>query len=108
MRSVQLQVGVPVRVAGVYVAHWELPRFELRLRHRPRPVRCGLVTTSGDTADVFEAAGVAVPADWRHHPGLQFDVVADVTPLQEGRFGHHGLQRWRLRVDRWVSVAAHT
>jgi len=104
MRSVQLQVGVPVRVTGVSAAHWELARFELRVGHRLRPVKCGLVAAPGVAADVFEAAGVPIPSDWRHHPGMRFDVVADVTPQEEGRFGHHGLQRWRLRVDRWVSV----
>jgi hypothetical protein len=31
-------------------------------------------------------------------------VTVDVTPLEQGRFGHLGWLRWRLRVDDWVSV----
>jgi hypothetical protein len=32
-------------------------------------------------------------------------VTIDVTPLEQGRFGHLGLLRWRLRVDDWVTVS---
>jgi hypothetical protein len=49
--------------------------------------------------------GEPLPDDWRHHSGLRFDVTADVTPLEEGRFGHRGCLHWRLLVDQWVSVS---
>lgn len=104
----RLLVGTPVRVSGTYVANWE--RAELRLyviRPFPNEVRCALEAHDGSAADVFKAAGVPVPSpdEWRRHCGMRFDVVADVTPLEKGHFGHMGTQRWRLRVDDWVAVA---
>lgn len=106
MERFDLQLGVPLTVRGVYVDHWEVPRLELRVRHRLRPVCCGVEAAPGVAASVFEAAGVQRPENWRFHRGVRFDVVAHVTPLEFGRFGHRGIQRWRLRVDEWVSVSA--
>ena len=105
-----LVLGETVRVHGVYVAHWEVARFELRRRRRYRwlgdaRVLCLLEPREGIADGVRDVAGVPQPDNWRLHPGLRFDVVADVTPVEYGRFGHRGMLRWRLRVEEWVSVA---
>lgn len=104
----RLVVGTRVRVSGTYVANWE--RSELRLfviRPFPNQVRCALEDANGVAADVFKEAGVPVPpADaWRRHRGMSFAVVANVTPLEMGHFGHMHAQRWRLRVDDWIAVS---
>jgi hypothetical protein len=101
-------IGEPARVRGRYVAHWEWTRFELRQRRKrfgSRRILCALEAADGLSATPLDVAGVNRPKDWRHHPGMSFDVVADVTPLESGHFGHRGTLHWRLRVDRWVSVS---
>lgn len=105
-----LVVGETVRVHGLSVVHWEVGRFELRRRRRYRwlgdaRVLCLLAPREGIAPSALDAAGVPEPENWRHHPGLRFDVVADVTPVEYGSFGHRGMLRWRLRVEEWVSVA---
>ena len=101
-------VGQARRCAGVYVMHWEIARFEVRLPRRwlgSRTVLCELVPASGQARDPLEFLGEPLPQDWRHHPGLRFDIAVDVTPLEQGRFGHGGLLRWRLQVDDWINVS---
>ena len=100
-------VGRRQTVSGVYIAHWEVSYFAVR-QHRPhwpwpRQVRCRLVPRPG-LDSVFEAAGVVLPAHWRHHRGLSFDVTADVTPLEDGSFGHAGWCRWHLQAEEWIDV----
>lgn len=103
-----LAIGKRTRVVGTYRAHWEMSRFEIAVRGHRRPVVCQLVPGEDAQSGLFEAAGIELPelGTWRRHPGLVFDVIADVTPLEYGRFGHRGMCRWRLRVDGWVQVAA--
>ena len=101
--------GQPTRCSGVYVMHWETARLVVFVPRRwlgSRPVPCEVVPAAhGQPRDPLEFLGEPLPQDWRHHPGLRFDVTVDVTPLEQGRFGHGGLLRWRLRVDEWVSVS---
>jgi hypothetical protein len=101
-------VGQPTRCSGVYVMHWEVTRFVIRVPRRwfgSRSLRCELVpAVGGQPRNPLEFLGEPLPQDWRHHPALRFNVTVDVTPLEQGRFGHLGWLRWRLRVDDWVSV----
>jgi len=100
-------VGHSVRVSGIYKMHWEWPRFEVKGRRRwlwPKCVLCQLVAAEGLPPSPLDAIGGELPTDWRHHPPLVFHVVADVTPLARGLFGHLGTLEWQLRVDRWVEV----
>lgn len=104
----RLEVDAPVTVSGTYFANWEVATLRLwMMRPFPHDVRCLLESDDGRPADVFTAAGVPVPPpnEWRHHRGLRFEVVADVTPLAKGRFGHMGIARWRLRVNDWRAVS---
>lgn len=103
VRGGGLQIGVPMRVRGVYVAHWEFGGLILSSRWRLATVRCELVAGPG-VADVFEVAAIAAPDNRRDHPGLRLDVEAVVTPIEHGRFGHMGMSAWRVRVDEWISV----
>ena len=59
------------------------------------------------TCDSLEFIGGELPANGRHHPPLLFHVIADVTPLARGSFGHRGTLKWQLWVDRWVEVTPH-
>lgn len=100
--------GQPRRCSGVYVMHWEAARFEVRVPGRlfgSRLIRCELVAADGQPEDPLQVLGEPLPEDFRQHAGLCFNAVVDVTPLEEGRFGHRGWLRWRLRVDRWVDVS---
>lgn len=102
------KVGETLRVRGLYVQHWEWSRFEIPQprRHRwfsSRPVLCRLEPREGIAPTVADAAGVWVPRD-RRNPVVYFDVVADVTPVEEGHFGHRGTLHWRFRVEEWVWV----
>lgn len=100
-------IGQPSRCSGLYVMHWEASRFEVQLSQRflgSRPVHCELVAAEGQPRNPLAVLCEPLPDDWRHHAGLRFDVTVDVTPLEEGSFGHRGWLRWRLRVDQWVGV----
>jgi hypothetical protein len=100
-------VGQPVRVSGIHKMHWEWPRFEVKVRRRwlwSQGVLCQLVAAEGLPPSPLDAIGGELPGDWRHHPPLVFHVVADVTPLAQGSFGHRGTLKWQLRVDHWVEV----
>ena len=46
----------------------------------------------------MDILGGTLPEGWRHHPGLAFDVTVDVTPLEQGSFGHLGTLKWLLRA----------
>ena len=99
--------GETVRVHGLYTAHRDESRFEYRRRGRLRwrRVPCLLEPRESIAPSVADAAGVSEPEDWRYLPPLYFDVVADVTPMECGHFGHLGMLRWRLRVEEWVAVS---
>jgi len=69
--------------------------------------RSGCLVSSSlpmDYPTPLEVLGRELPGNWHHHPPLRFRVVADVTPLERGSFGHRGTLNWRLRVDRWDDV----
>ena len=67
-------------------------------------LRCQLIDGDQVPGGPMDVLGGTLPAGWRHHPGLAFDVTVDVTPLERGSFGHLGTLKWLLRVDRWVEV----
>jgi hypothetical protein len=90
-----LGIGQQVRLTGRYFVNWEVSRFEVR---QPGGWRDGVPTSP------LEYLGQPVPADWRHHRGLTFDVTVEATPVAQGAFGHRGANRWQLRVDRWIRV----
>jgi len=101
----ELQLGHPIRCSGRYVLHWEWSRFEFRQPgrwFRSRLARCELVDEG--ILESLLGPGGKLPADWRHHPALEFDVTIDATPVSRGSFGHLGTLHWQLRVDHWVSV----
>ena len=107
MTAPSFTVGKPVTVAGTQVMHWEWGRFEVKLSRPwlwPQRVLCQLVAADGLPKSPLEVLGRELPGNWHHHPPLRFRVVADVTPLERGSFGHRGTLKWRLRVDRWVDV----
>jgi hypothetical protein len=108
MPIADFSIGRPVRVSGIHKMHWEWPRFEVKLARRglwPRAVLCELIAAEGLPASPLDVVGGTLPANWRHHAPLVFRVVADVTPLAHGSFGHRGTLKWQLRVDGWVEVA---
>jgi hypothetical protein len=103
-----LVIGEQTPCSGVYVMQWEAARFTLRVPRRlsgSRPVRWEVVAAEGKPKNPLEVLGETIPDDWRQHGGLQFDVILDVTPLEDGRFGHRGWLRWRPQVDGWVSMS---
>ena len=100
-------IGASARYSGRLIMHWEWPRFEIKEPRRllgARTVRCELVEGDEIGGSPLELIGGSLPENWRHHPGLAFNVTLDATPLARGSFGHRGTLEWRLRVDRWVSV----
>lgn len=85
------ELGVERRVQGVYIAHWEGPRFVIARQRKVvggKEVLCDLKARPGIPQAPVEAAGMTLPDDRRHHRGLRFDVAARVTPVEQGRFGH--------------------
>src|SRR5205823_3807250 len=101
------EVGRQARCTGIYFLHWEWSRFEVREPRRllgSRVYRCQLIDGDQLPGGPMEVLGGRLPDDWRHHRALAFDVTADVTPVEQGSFGHLGTLKWRLRVDRWVHV----
>jgi hypothetical protein len=98
-----LTVGVQQLCTGTYRANWEHRRFVVLQPPRRltglREVPCDLVDESGRS---LAPPGAHEPS--RHGPDLQLCVEVRVTPLEQGRFGHRGALRWRLRVDEWIDV----
>ncbi len=102
-----LALDQPAVIDGRYIAHWEWTRFEIRRSRWRGPVMCELVAVEGVAASPLQVLGEELPDDWRHHPGLRFDVRIHATPIEEGRFGHRGTIRWKLAVRDWLHVAKH-
>lgn len=105
MERFDLQIGVPLRVRGEYVMHWEVAGLRIRPPWHRIPVLCRLETPEGRVVGGFELAGLPLPDNWRHHRGAKFDIVAVVTPLERGHWGHYGIQRWRLRLDELIEIS---
>lgn len=101
-----LVVGQQTQLTGSYLLNWEVSRLVVRLpgRWRRRRISCQLLTGDGVSTTPLAYLGQPLPGNWRHHPGLRFNVTVDATPVAEGRFGHLGASHWQLRVDRWISV----
>lgn len=105
MEAFDLRIGERVAVRGAYVMNWEVSGLRLRAPWRPHPVLCRLETPEGRVVGGFELAGLPLPENWRHHRAVTFDMEALVTPLERGQWGHHGLQRWRLRLDELIAIS---
>lgn len=111
-KAVEFALGETQTCAGTYLAHWEWSRFVTRQPRKRLPgtrqVLCDPVNNSGDSISPLDALSMDLPDNWRHRPPLRFAVIVRVTPIEEGRFGHMGTLRWRLRVDEWVDVRPET
>jgi hypothetical protein len=103
-----LRVGTSGRFQGIYYLHWEWTRFEFTVTvparnwrwRRRRLVRCELVPEPAPLPDVIEQAARPVGRG----PGARFAVTVDADIIDHGSFGHRGTLRWRLAVQRWVTV----
>lgn len=67
-------------------------------------MRCEVVEGHEATGGPIDHVGGRLPDNWRQNPGLRFEVVVDLTPLESGHFGHRGWLTWRVRVDDWLDV----
>ena len=102
-------VGEERRFDGVYIAHWEVPRFEAvtgrwLIGWLPKIEACELRTGDGvePLGDVL--FGGREPANWRHSPGVRFTMSFEGRVTERGRFGHMGWCRWRILVLRWIRI----
>src|SRR5262245_33057261 len=104
-----LSVGEERRFDGVYVAHWEVSRFEIIIGRWcfglfATTERCELETVAGIETLKTQLFGGQLPENWRHSGGVRFAMSFEGQVLESGYFGHDGWCRWRVRVVRWLSV----
>ena len=103
-----LVIGTTCLVHGVYFDHWEIAHLSIGSFHRTaiarRRSRRAELSLAEAVPSVFVAAGLPPPDARRRTRPVRFAVEAVVTPLEKGRFGHHGICGWHLRVDEWIGV----
>jgi hypothetical protein len=104
-----LAIGEQRQYDGIYVVNWEVARFEVVTGKRffglfENVERCHLVTADGVESIIDKLFGGELPDDWRHHGAVSFALSFDGCAIENGRFGHMGWCRWRVRLDKWLSV----
>ena len=97
--------------SGVYVAHWEVPRFEWDTGRRlwfglkDEKVNCQLEFPEGMPDPFLETIGGQLPANWRSHPGLRWHVRLRGALIEKGHFGHRGWCSFRLKVSKVLDLS---
>lgn len=106
----KLYVGLEGEFEGIYIAHWEVSRFEMEITERKwwgvsrRKERCRLELPEGIESPWFKEWDGEAPPNWRHMGGLSFDVQFAGQVIEEGHFGHKGWCHWRIQVNKFLKV----
>jgi hypothetical protein len=100
-------VGEERRFDGIYIAHWEVSRFETVSGRwffglLAKIERCQLETADGVEPLIDKLFGGREPENWRHSGGARFAMSFDGRVVERGHSGHKGWCRWRVLVLRWL------
>lgn len=102
-------IGETRQFDGIYIANWEVSRFEIVTGKRffgllETVERCQLETEPAIETVIGKLFAGKLPDNWRHHDAVRFALSFVGCAVEKGYFGHMGWCRWRLRVQKWLSV----